>query len=82
MSFTLSKIGAHQKVYNINVISIHGIPIKFRIKYHTTLKRNRHLIAPLISVANFGNKPDFHPRRKDTLDRIVGIRNSSNGKKR
>lgn len=82
MSFTLLKIGAHQKVYNINVISIHGISIKFRNKYHTTLQRNRHLIAPLISVANFVNEPTFHPRRKYTLDRVAGVRNSSNCKKR
>ena len=82
MSFTLLKIGAHQKVYNINVISIHGVPIKFRNKYHTTLQLNRHLIAPLISVANFGNEPAFHPRRKETLNTVAGVRNSSNSKKR
>jgi hypothetical protein len=81
MSFTLSKIVACKK-FTIYTISIHGIPIKFYTKYCTTLERNRSLIAPLISVANFGNEPAFHPRRKDTLDRAAGIRKSNNGKKR
>lgn len=81
MSFALSKIGRCQK-FTLPTLSIHCIPIKFRNKYHTTLKQSRCLIAPLISVANFGNESAFHPRRKDTLDRIAGVRNSSNGKKR
>ena len=83
MSFTLSKI-VGCKNFTLYTISIYGMPIKFYTKYHTTLqrKRNRHLISPLISVANFGNEPVFHPRRKETLNTVAGVRNSSNSKKR
>ena len=81
MSFTLSKI-VGCKNFTLYTLSIQGIPIKFYTKYHATLQRNRHLIAPLISVANFGNEPTFHPRRKETLNIVAGVRNSSNSKKR
>ena len=81
MSFTLSKI-VGCKTFTLYTLSIQGIPIKFYTKYHATLQRNRHLIAPLISVANFGNEPTFHPRRKETLNTVAGVRNSSNSKKR
>lgn len=81
MSFTLSKI-VGCKNFTLYTLSIQGIPIKFYTKYHATLQRNRHLIAPLISVANFGNEPVFHPRRKETLNTVAGVRNSSNSNKR
>lgn len=81
MSFTLSKI-VGCKNFTLYTLSIQGIPIKFYTKYHATLQRNRHLIDPLISVANFGNEPTFHPRRKETLNTVAGVRNSSNSKKR
>ena len=81
MSFTLSKI-VGCKNFTLYTLSIQGIPIKFYTKYHATLQRNRHLISPLISVANFGNEPTFHPRRKETLNTVAGVRNSSNSKKR
>ena len=81
MSFTLSKI-VGCKNFTLYTLSIQGIPIKFYTKYHATLQRNRHLIAPLISVANFGNEPTFHPRRRETLNTVAGVRNSSNSKKR
>ena len=81
MSFTLSKI-VGCKNFTLYTLSIQGIPIKFYTKYHATLQRNRHLIAPLISVANFGNEPTFHPRRKETLNTVAGVRNSSNSNKR
>lgn len=83
MIYSLFKIAGCKK-FTLPTISIHCIAIKFRTKYCTTLnlKRNRHLIDPLISVAGFGNEPTFHPRRKETLNIVAGIRNSSNGKKR
>ena len=82
MSFTLSKI-VGCKNFTLYTLSIQGIPIKFYTKYHATLQRNRHLINinTLISVANFGNEPTFHPRRKETLNIVAGVRNSSNSKK-
>ena len=82
MSFTLSKI-VGCKNFTLYTLSIQGIPIKFYTKYRTTLHRNRHLINinTLISVANFGNEPTFHPRRKETLNIVAGVRNSSNSKK-
>lgn len=79
MSFTLSKIVGCKK-FTIHTISIYGMPIKFYTKYCTTLQRNSHLIAPLISVANFGNEPTFHPRRKETLNSVAGA-NISNDRK-
>lgn len=81
MSFTLSKI-VGCKNFTLYTLSIQGIPIKFYTKYCTTLQRNSHLINTLISVANFGNEPTFHPRRKETLNTVAGVRNSSNSKKR
>ena len=79
MSFTLSKIVGCKK-FTIHTISIYGMPITFYTKYCTTLQRNSHLIAPLISVANFGNEPTFHPRRKETLNSVAGA-NISNDRK-